>query len=79
MRKPKEKIRTPAYIRSSQPDRRSSSDMSVGDVLRIERRKLVIRQLVWVLVFLLLAAGLVLLVSMGYLEQFVDYVIERLL
>ena len=77
MRKPKDKIRTPSYIRSSQPDRLSSSDMSVGDVLRIERRKLVIRQLVWVLVFLIFAIGLVAIVGLGYFDQLMDFIIER--
>jgi len=74
-----DKVRLPAYMRSARGEDHSDQDRSVGDVLRIARKRLIIRQLVIFLLFLIIAAALVFFVVFGYFDYALDFLSDRLL
>ncbi|MCR5273815.1 MAG: hypothetical protein K6E26_00485 [Clostridiales bacterium] len=53
-----------------------NGEMSIGDVLRVAKRKLMTKRILIAIVVILLITLCVFFVSTGYLDSFIDYLIS---
>ncbi len=53
-----------------------NGEMSIGDVLRVAKRKLMTKRILIAIVVILLVTLCVFFVSTGYLDSFIDYLIS---
>ncbi|NLT12264.1 MAG: hypothetical protein GXY06_07635 [Clostridiaceae bacterium] len=79
MRQANNKVRMPAYMRATNVESQFDSNLSVGDVLRKANKRLIIRQIVWIVIYLLLVGALTYGVLTGKFENAVDYIVDSFL
>lgn len=79
LKKQKDCVKTPSYMRASNVDSNKEKDLSVGDVLRSARKSLIARQIAIFFFFLLLVLCIIAFFAFGYFEQVFDYFADRLL
>ena len=53
-----------------------NGEMSIGDVLRVAKRKLMTKRILIAIIVILLVTLCVFFVSTGYLDSFIDYLIS---
>ncbi|MBN1891152.1 MAG: hypothetical protein JW780_00055 [Clostridiales bacterium] len=64
-----DQVRLPAYMRHAHGESSSNKEMSVGDVLRVARKALIIRQIVFFFLFLAIVAAVISLFAFGLFED----------
>ena len=61
-------VRKPALANSG----KKGEEMSVGDVLRKAKKELLVKRIVYGLLLVLVASAVVVLISLGYIDRFID-------